>query len=83
MVSYLLLFISGLLLLYIGAEGLVRGSSRIARFLGIRPIIIGVTVVAFGTSSPEACVSLTAVLKKAESIALGNIIGSSLERNYP
>ena len=78
MVAYLLLFILGLLLLYIGAEGLVRGSSRIARLLGIRPIIIGVTVVAFGTSSPEACVSLTAVLKKAESIALGNIIGSNI-----
>jgi len=72
------LFFLGLTLLYLGGEGLVRGSSRIARFFGIRPIIIGLTVVAFGTSSPEACVSLVAIIKKTESIALGNIIGSNI-----
>lgn len=78
MLYHVSLFFLGLTLLYLGGEGLVRGSSRIARFLGIRPIIIGLTVVAFGTSSPEACVSLVAIIKKTESIALGNIIGSNI-----
>ena len=78
MVDYVLFFMLGLLLLYLGAEWLVRGSSRMARFFGIKPIIIGITVVAFGTSSPEACVSLIAVIKDTRSIALGNIIGSNI-----
>ena len=72
------LFIIGVALLYFGAEGLVKGSSRLARSLGIRPIVIGLTVVAFGTSSPEFVVSLIAVLKKSSDIAVGNIIGSNI-----
>jgi cation:H+ antiporter len=53
----ILMFVAGLLLLIIGAEGLVRGASRLAARFGMSPLIIGLTVVAFGTSSPELAVS--------------------------
>lgn len=72
------LFILGLLGLSFGAEWLVKGSSRLARALGVKPIVIGLTIVAFGTSSPELVVSLLATLKKSEGIAIGNIIGSNI-----
>jgi len=72
------LFILGLLVLYLGAEWLVKGSSRLAQALGVKPIVIGLTIVAFGTSSPEFVVSLLAALKKSEGIAIGNIIGSNI-----
>ena len=78
MAFYIILFFIGLVLLYYGAEWLVQGSSTIARHFGIRPIIIGLTVVAFGTSAPEACVSIIAVIQQSKSIALGNIIGSNI-----
>lgn len=68
----------GILGVYIGAEWLVKGSSNLSRELGIRPIIIGLTVVAFGTSSPELAVSLTASIKESDEIAIGNIIGSNI-----
>ncbi len=68
----------GILGVYIGAEWLVKGSSNLSRELGIRPIIIGLTVVAFGTSSPELAVSLSASLKESDEIAIGNIIGSNI-----
>ena len=71
-------FILGLVFLIAGAEWLVRGSSRFARLIGIRPIVIGLTVVAFATSAPEAAVSIIAALKGANAIALGNIIGSNI-----
>ncbi|MHC4183461.1 MAG: calcium/sodium antiporter, partial [Planctomycetota bacterium] len=61
-----------------GAEWLVRGSANLSRALGIRPLIIGLTVVAFGTSSPELAVSLTASIKESCEIAIGNIIGSNI-----
>jgi len=72
------LFILGLLGLSFGAEWLVKGSSRIAKALGVKPVVIGLTVVAFGTSSPELVVSLLAAIKKSEGIAIGNIIGSNI-----
>jgi cation:H+ antiporter len=72
------LFIAGLGLLIIGAEALVRGASRLAAFFGISPLVIGLTVVAFGTSSPELAVSVKAALSGQSNIALGNVIGSNI-----
>ncbi len=72
------LLIAGIAGVYFGAEWLVRGSSNLSRELGIKPIVIGLTVVAFGTSSPELAVSLTASVKGSDDIAVGNIIGSNI-----
>ncbi|MDZ7291999.1 MAG: calcium/sodium antiporter [candidate division KSB1 bacterium] len=74
----LLLFLLGLILLIAGAEALVRGSSRLAAAIGISPLVIGLTVVAYGTSSPELAVSVQAGLSGQADIALGNIIGSNI-----
>ncbi len=71
-------FIVGLLLLVAGAEALVRGASRLAAAAGISPLVIGLTVVAFGTSSPELAVSIKAAGSGQASIALGNVIGSNI-----
>ena len=73
-----ILFIAGITGVYFGAEWLVKGSSKLSRDLGIKPIVIGLTVVAFGTSSPELAVSLTASIKGFNDIALGTIIGSNI-----
>ncbi|UCD84357.1 MAG: calcium/sodium antiporter [Deltaproteobacteria bacterium] len=78
MLTNIILFLLGVLILYLGAEWLVKGSVRMARLLGITPLIIGLTVVGFGTSSPELVVSMSAALKKVDDIALGNIIGSNI-----
>ena len=67
----------GIVLLYFGGEFLVRNSSQLAQSLGITPMVIGLTVVAFGTSSPELAASLTAALQGSPEIALGNVIGSN------
>ncbi len=73
------LFITGMCGVYFGAEWLVKGSSKLSREFGIKPIIIGLTVVAFGTSSPELVVSLIASIKEgSDEIAIGNIIGSNI-----
>jgi len=74
----LVYFVSGLVILVVGAEGLVRGSSALALRLGISPLVIGLTVVAFGTSSPELAVSVESALTGNSSIALGNVIGSNI-----
>lgn len=68
----------GLLLLIAGAELLVRGSVKIAAALRVPPLVIGLTIVAFGTSAPEIAVSLRAVLSGNSDIALGNIVGSNI-----
>lgn len=73
-----LFFLFGLVLLYIGAELLVRGSSRIALIAKISPIVVGLTVVAFGTSSPEFLVSFVAALEGNIDVAVGNIVGSNI-----
>ncbi len=73
-----LTFFAGAILLYIGAEGLVRGSIHIAKSLSIRPVVIGLTVVAFGTSAPEFIVSLISALGGSSDIALGNVVGSNI-----
>lgn len=74
----LFLFLSGLAFLIIGAEVLVRGASRIASGIGISPLIIGLTVVAFGTSAPELAVSVKSALSGQANIALGNVVGSNI-----
>ncbi|EPC03309.1 hypothetical protein L861_17350 [Litchfieldella anticariensis FP35 = DSM 16096] len=71
-------FVAGLVLLIVGAEGLVRGASRLAARLGISSLIIGLTVVAFGTSSPELAVSLKSAFADQAGIAIGNVVGSNL-----
>jgi len=74
----ILKLVVGLILLVVGAEALVRGASRIAATFGISPLVIGLTVVAFGTSSPELAVSIMSSLSGAPNIALGNVIGSNI-----
>ncbi|WP_168013615.1 calcium/sodium antiporter [Halomonas salinarum] len=71
-------FLAGLMLLIVGAEGLVRGASRLASRLGISSLIIGLTVVAFGTSAPELAVSLKAATSDQAGIAIGNVVGSNI-----
>lgn len=75
--NILLCFI-GFALLYYGADWLVKGSSSLARSLGITPIVVGLTVVAFGTSSPELVVSVVSSIKGKSMIAVGNVIGSNI-----
>jgi cation:H+ antiporter len=78
MVLHLLLCLIGFLLLYYGAEWLVKGSSSLARRLGITPIVIGLTVVAFGTSAPELVASISFAIEGSSMIAVGNVIGSNI-----
>ncbi len=73
-----LLLLASLILLIIGAEGLVRGSSSLALRLGLTPLVVGLTVVAFGTSSPELVVSIGAALQGQGDIAVGNVVGSNI-----
>lgn len=73
-----LLVVAGLVLLTVGGEGLVRGSARLARRLGMTPLVIGLTLVAFGTSSPELFVSISAALADRGDIAIGNVVGSNI-----
>jgi cation:H+ antiporter len=68
----------GLLLLYLGAEGLVKGASSVSFRLGIHPLTIGLTVVAFGTSTPELFTSIKAALTQLGGISIGNAIGSNI-----
>jgi cation:H+ antiporter len=70
--------IAGLVLLVIGAEILVRGASRLASSLGISPLVIGLTIVAFGTSAPEMAVSIDASWAGQADLALGNVVGSNI-----
>lgn len=74
----LISFVVGLLMLYYGAGILVRGSSSLAQSLGLKPIVIGLTVVAFGTSAPELVVSVVSSVKGKSMIAVGNVIGSNI-----
>ena len=74
----ILLLSFGFIFLIAGAEALVRGASRMAADLGVSPLVIGLTVVAFGTSSPELAVSIKSALSGQNGIALGNVIGSNI-----
>lgn len=73
-----LLFVVGLLGLFFGGEYLVRGASSIARRFGISPLVIGLTIVGFGTSAPELLVSVNAALAGQPAIAIGNVLGSNI-----
>jgi len=74
----ILWFVLGLALMIAGAEVLVRGASRTAVMMGISPLVVGLTVVAFGTSAPEFAVSLKAAYAGQASICVGNVIGSNI-----
>lgn len=78
MSQLLLLFLAGGSLLIVGAELLVRGASRVATGLGITPLVVGLTVVAFGTSSPELAVTVGSAYAGEADVALGNIVGSNI-----
>ncbi|MET4732253.1 cation:H+ antiporter [Thalassospira sp. MBR-102] len=73
-----LLLLAGLVGLFFGGEALVRGSVGIAQRLAMPPLLIGLTVVGFGTSTPELLVSVDAALRGASDIALGNVVGSNI-----
>lgn len=74
----LALIAAGLVLLVAGGEFLVRGAVALALRLGITPLVVGLTVVAFGTSAPEMIVSVSAALKGATDLAMGNVVGSNI-----
>lgn len=74
----LLMFVGGLVLLVVGANALVRGASKLALSFGISPLVVGLTIVAFGTSAPEVAVSVGAVLDGNPDIAIGNVVGSNI-----
>ncbi|MBW1833867.1 MAG: calcium/sodium antiporter [Deltaproteobacteria bacterium] len=78
MVLAWVLFVVGLLMLYYGAEWLVKGASDLARSLGLTPLVIGLTVVAFGTSAPELVVSIISSFQEKSMIAVGNVVGSNI-----
>lgn len=72
------LFVIGLILLTIGADVLVKGAAHLAGSLGISSLVVGLTVVAFGTSAPELAVSTSAAWKGQADIAIGNVVGSNI-----
>ena len=71
-------FVAGLVLLVIGADLLARGASHLATLLRIPPLVVGLTVVAFGTGAPELAVSIQASLDGRGAMALGNVVGSNI-----
>ena len=73
-----LLLLAGLVALYFGAEWLVRGGASLAVRLGVTPLLVGLTVVAYGTSTPELIVSSTAAVQGQGAIAIGNVVGSNI-----
>ena len=73
-----LIFLVGLGVLYLGAEWLVKGAASLALRYGIRPLVVGITVVALGTSMPEFVINFFAALDGQDSLALGNIVGSNI-----
>jgi len=75
---HLLLVALGIALLYAGGEALVSGSSALARKLGMAPLVVGLTVVAFGTSAPELAATLTASFQGVPEVAFGNVVGSNI-----
>lgn len=74
----ILFLVIGLILLTVGSEVLVRGASRLAITFGISPLVVGLTVVAFGTSAPELFVSLLSAIQGQSDIAIGNVVGSNI-----
>jgi cation:H+ antiporter len=74
----MLLLLGGLVLILLGANGLTDGAASIANRFRIPPIVIGLTIVAFGTSAPELTVSVSSALKDSADIAIGNVVGSNI-----
>ena len=74
----ILLFLLGIILIIVGANYLTEGASTLARRMGLSPLVVGLTIVAFGTSAPELIVSLMSALKGNVDIAMGNVIGSNI-----
>lgn len=74
----IILIIAGLAILILGAESLVRGASSLAKRFGISEIVIGLTIVAFGTSAPELIVNIFSAIKGSTDIGIGNIVGSNI-----
>ena len=71
-------FIAGLIVVIVGAELIVRGGSRVGALLGVSPMVLGLTVVAIGTSTPELAVGLTAAAEGNGGLAVGNIAGTNI-----
>ncbi len=78
MILPLILLVAGFILLIFGADKLVKGASSIANQFGISPLVIGLTIVAFGTSAPEMVVNIFSAINGAPDIAIGNIVGSNM-----
>lgn len=78
MLSDVAMLLGGLVLLYLGGEWLVRGASTAALRLGLSPLIVGMTVVAFATSTPELAVTLDSAFAGVDDVALGNVVGSNI-----
>ena len=74
----ILLLIGGLILILLGANGLTDGAASVAKRFHIPPIVIGLTIVAFGTSAPELTVSVSSAIKGSADIAIGNVVGSNI-----
>ncbi|MCA9294416.1 MAG: calcium/sodium antiporter [Phycisphaerales bacterium] len=78
MLGYILVFAVGVVVLVAGGELLVRGAVSLADRLGVKPVVIGLTVVAFGTSAPELALNLVAALRGNSALCFGNIVGSNI-----
>lgn len=78
MLQQALMFLLGLVTLVLGADVMVRGASRLAVSFGVSPLVVGLTVVAFGTSAPEMAVSVGAALGGTPDLAIGNVVGSNI-----
>ena len=76
------LLIAGLIGLLVGAEIMVRGASRLAALFGMPPLIVGLTIVAFGTSAPELTIALRSITTGVADIGVGNIIGSNISNIF-
>lgn len=74
----LILLLAGGFGVWLGAEGMVRGAVKLAKYFGVSPLVIGLTIVAFGTSAPELVVSSFAAVGGQNELALGNVIGSNI-----
>jgi len=71
-------FAGGLVVLWLGAQWMVKGATGLALRMGVRPIVVGLTIVAFGTSAPELVVSVIAAAADSPAVAIGNVIGSNI-----
>ena len=78
MLEQVLMFVLGLVVLVVGADVMMRGASRLAGSFRVSPLVVGLTVVAFGTSAPEMAVSVGSALAGSPDLAIGNVVGSNI-----